>query len=113
MRRFSSLLLVTLPALASLNVSAVRAAADSMDLTHAVVVIRGGALPSAEKIAPVILTEEMSKRTGSHWSVTDGWPTGKAPVIALATRTTPPSWKEHIPPGEVGHGKAEGFSIRV
>jgi len=113
MPRIRSFTLPILSAALVLTAGFCRGAADSIDLTHAVVVIRGGALPSAEKIAPVILTEEMSKRTGSHWSVTDGWPTGKAPVIALATRTTPPSWKEHIPAGEVGHGKAEGFSIRV
>jgi hypothetical protein len=114
MRRFSSLLLVTLPALASLNLSAVRAAADSMDLTHAVVVIRGGTLPTAEKIAPVILTEEMAKRTGISWSVTDRWPEGKQAIIALSTTSAPPNWKQHIPAmGDVGQGKPEGFSIRV
>ena len=41
-------------------------AADAVDLTHATVVIRGGNLPAAEKIAPEILTEEIAKRSASR-----------------------------------------------
>ncbi len=87
MRRFASVLFLILlsgvmPCGATLIFGAGRAAADSIDLTHATVVIRGGALPAAEKIAPVILTEEMAKRTGVRWSVTDRWPQGKRAVIA-------------------------------
>ena len=112
MRRFTPLLLVTLPALASLNVATARAAADSIDLTRAVVVIRSGTLPTAEKIAPVILTEELAKRTGISWSVSDRWPKGKQAVIALSIVSSPPAWKQHVPAmGEVGHGKPEGLAF--
>jgi hypothetical protein len=113
MPRLRSVTLLILSTSLVLTAAFCRGAADSIDLTHAVVVIRDGALPSAEKIAPVILTEEMSKRTGSHWLVTDRWPRGNAPLIALSARNAPPSWKDQIPGGDVGHGKAEGFSIRV
>ncbi|HUE17467.1 MAG TPA: hypothetical protein VMR25_25165, partial [Planctomycetaceae bacterium] len=65
MRRLASVLSLALFACATLGFCAARAAADSIDLTRAIVVIRGGALPAAEKIAPVILTEEMAKRTGA------------------------------------------------
>ena len=77
--------------------------------------IRGGALPAAEKIAPVILTEEMAKRTGVHWSVTDRWPEGNGAVIALVERVGSPPVGRSIcrPVADVGHGKPEGFSIRV
>lgn len=89
-------------------------AADSIDLTKATVVVRGGTLPAAEKIAATILTDEMAKRTGVRWSITDRWPIGKGAVIALSTGSAPPTWKEHLPAiGEVGEGKPEGFSIRV
>ena len=119
MRRFASVLFLILlsdvmPGGATLIFGAGRAAADSIDLTQATVVIRGGALPAAEKIAPVILTEEMAKRTGVRWSVTDRWPQGKRAVIALSTKSAPPNWKEHIPATpDVAGGKPEGFSIRV
>ena len=76
--------------------------------------IGGGALSAAEKIAPVILTEELAKRTGIRWSVTDRWPEGNGVVIALSNESALPGWKEHLPArAEVGHGKPEGFSIRV
>lgn len=111
MRCFDTLMLPTLTA--CLILSATSGRADAIDLTHAIVVIRGGQLPAAEKIAPVILTEEIAKRTGTHWTVTDQWPNGKTAVIALSAVNAPPSWKEQIPSGDVGHKKAEGFSIRV
>ncbi|HEX4072619.1 MAG TPA: hypothetical protein VHX68_15670, partial [Planctomycetaceae bacterium] len=114
MRRFAFLSFVIPLALAVLASSARSFAADSIDLTRATVVIRGGALPAAEKMAPVILTEELAKRTGIHWSITDRWPEGNGVVIALSNESALPGWKEHLPArAEVGHGKPEGFSIRV
>jgi hypothetical protein len=114
MRRLASMLSLTLFACATLACCAARAAADSIDLTRAIVVIRGGALPAAEKIAPVILTEEMAKRTGARWAVTDRWPAGNRTIIALSTKAAPPSWKEHIPAmSDDAERKPEGFSIRV
>jgi hypothetical protein len=114
MRRFAFLSFVIPLALAALASGERSYAADSIDLTHATVVIRGGALSAAEKMAPVILTEELAKRTGIHWSVTDRWPEGNGVVIALSNESALPTWKEHLPArADVGHGKPEGFSIRV
>lgn len=109
MRRFS-------PLLASLFIASAIAPVfgDSIDLKQATVVIRGGQLPAAEKIAPVILTEEIAKRTGVTWPVTDQWPDQAKVVIALSTKSDPPSWKDKIPSlASAALEKPEGFSIRV
>ena len=88
--------------------------ADSIDLTRATVVIRHGDLPAAEKIAPVILTDEIAKRTGVKWAVTDKWPADAATIIALRTNSAPPGWKDHIPSASSSvPGKPEGFAIDV
>jgi hypothetical protein len=95
-------------------------AADTIDLSHATVVIREGRLPAAEKIAPQILAQEIAKRTGVQWAVGDHWPAEKhgAPVIALTSNSVPSSWREHLPGSllaelkTISH-KAEGFHIRV
>jgi hypothetical protein len=96
-------------------------AEDAVDLTRATVVIREGTRASAEKIAPVILTEEVAKRTGVTWSIDSRWPdAGKtSAVIALCGGSSiPADWKAHLPADllaewdAVSH-KAEGFHIRV
>ena len=102
MPRFRSLTLLTLSTSLAMTAGICHGAADLIDLTHAVVVIRGGALPTAEKIAPVILTEEMVKHTGSRWSVTDEWPADKQPVIALSTVTAPRVGRSMSQPGTWG-----------
>jgi len=109
MRRFSPLLAVSFIAAA-----VAPALADSIDLKQATVVIRGGQLPAAEKIAPVILTEEIARRTGVTWPVTAQWPDQAKVVIALSTKSDPPSWKDKIPSvASATLDKPEGFSIRV
>jgi hypothetical protein len=101
-------------ALCLLSGAAWPAVADSLDLTRATVVFRGGQLPAAEKIAPVILTEEIAKRTGDSWRVVDQWPAKAEAIIALSTRSAPPAWKEQIPAGfSAALDRPEGFSIRV
>lgn len=90
--------------------------AESLDFSGATVVIRGGELPAAEKIAPTILTEEIAKRTGLKWAVTDEWPVNAKAVIALSVKSTSPGWGKQIPAAALGSpalSKAEGFSIRV
>src|SRR3954452_5204013 len=75
--------------------------AESIDLSHATVVVRaaelGGALPAAEKMASVILREEIAKRAGTNWTVTDKWPEQATAIIALSTVATPPAWKDQVP----------------
>src|SRR5262249_2254335 len=78
------------------------------------VVIRKGDLPAAEKIAPVILTEEIAKRAGVKWPVTDQWPAQSRAIIALSVKSAPPEWKSRIPAiSNDSADKHEGFSIRV
>jgi hypothetical protein len=100
-------------------IAASASAADTIDLTHATVVIRGGNLPAAEKIAPMILTEEIAKRAGVSWPIVTRWPSaGKgSAVIAVCGTPIPGEWATHLPAAlladlkSVSH-KAEGFHIR-
>ena len=112
-RAFACLFLI---AIASASVTA----DDAIDLTRAIVVIREGNLAAAEKIAPVILTEEIAKRTSVKWPVAAHWPADtKTPaIIALCADSIPGDWASHLP-GELPldlktrSRKAEGFHIRV
>ncbi|HTI50594.1 MAG TPA: hypothetical protein VL475_06580, partial [Planctomycetaceae bacterium] len=89
------------------------ARAEPVDLTRAVVVIRAGELPAAEKIAPVILTEEIAARTGLHWKVSTEWPAQADAIIAISTSANPPAWKDRLPAKDAPSKKAEAFAIRV
>lgn len=60
------------------------AAAASIDLTKAVVVVRSGRLPLAEQTAATVLVEELEKRSGIRLPVSTEWPDGRA-VIAIAS----------------------------
>ena len=58
-------------------------AADSIDLTNAVVVAPGDLSPR-EKKAVTMLVEEVAKKTQIHWTVAAEWPkTLGVPVIAV------------------------------
>ena len=90
------------------------ASAQMIDLTKAVIVVRPGDVPAAEKIAPKILSEELYRRTAVPFKVIDEWPTATTAVIAISTLADPPAWKTHqdstlssVP------DKAEAFSIGV
>jgi len=56
----------------------------SIDLRDAVVVVRPGTLPNAEKTAAIVLIEEVEKRSGVHLSTSSEWPDNK-PVIAITS----------------------------
>jgi hypothetical protein len=56
----------------------------TIDLRDAVVVVRPGALPNAEKTAATVLVEEIEKRTGVHLNTSSQWPVDK-PVIAITS----------------------------
>jgi hypothetical protein len=53
-----------------------------IDLHDAVIVVRPGALPNAEKTAVVVLIDEIEKRTGLRIPTSSTWPDNK-PVIAI------------------------------
>src|SRR5579864_6869201 len=95
-------------------ISAARAA--GIDFSNATVVVRKGDRPAAENVAPTVLTEEIARRTGLTWTVTDQWPQGAKSLIALSTVTASPAWKDQIPttaPESRVLELAEAFSIRV
>jgi hypothetical protein len=91
-------------------------AADDIDLSAATIVIRQGELPAAEKVAPVVLTEEIQKRTGLAWKVTTDWPAAATSIIALSAVSSPPGWRDRIPAAALQPAaleRREGFSIFV
>lgn len=94
--------------------SASIAYAEPVSLAKAVVVIRSGELPAAEKVSSTILTEEITKRTGVTWNVTSDWPSKAETVIAISTLSQEPSWKKQIA-NSIGAvpRKNEGYAIMV
>ncbi len=90
------------------------AQAQTIDLSHAVIVIRSEELPAAEKIAPTILTEEIRRRSGLVWEVTTHWPAQAEVVIAISTLDHPPAWKHQIEAAiENVPRQAEAYSIQM
>jgi hypothetical protein len=80
----------------------------TVDLTHAVVVTRGGELPKAEKTAATVLVEEIGKRAGIRLPVSTVWPQGKT-AIAVTSRANVPGW----PQIAVSETRAEGYRLFV
>lgn len=70
--------------------------AQNVSLNDAVVLVRPGALPNAEKTAAVVLVEELERRTGIHLNTTTRWPDGKA-VIAITSKTHVAGWTRSVP----------------
>ena len=89
-------------------------AAESVDLSNAIIVVRAGERPAAEKVAPSILTEEMARRTGIHWSVASEWPDKASALISVSTVANPPAWQNRLGTlsAEVPE-KPESFVVRV
>jgi len=68
----------------------------SIDLSQAVVVVRPGTVPNAEKTAAIVLIEELQKRTGIRLATSTSWPEGKA-AIAITSKTSVPEWGRAVP----------------
>jgi hypothetical protein len=111
MRLMRSALLIAVFA----NLSAATRAAD-LDFSAATVVVRSGDRPAAESAAERVLIEEIARKTGLKWTVTDQWPARAKSIIALSVKATPPSWKGQIPQPAL-EGRAlemtEGLTIHV
>ena len=73
MNRFLSLFVILAPLFGA-----------TVDLRDAVVVVRPGALPNAEKTAATVLVEEIEKRTGVRLNTSTKWPEDK-PAIAITS----------------------------
>lgn len=66
------------------------------DLSEAVVVIRSGDLPNAERAATTVLVEELEKRTGIRLPTSTEWPTNQT-VIAISSEPAVSSWGRRVP----------------
>ncbi|MFH1739771.1 MAG: hypothetical protein ABIH23_12235 [bacterium] len=90
-------------------------AIETIDLTQAVVLVRNGDLPSAERTAAQVLVEEVEKRTGLRLQTISEWPNGK-PVIAVTTRAQDPGWGRELPTREgsdLPETRPEGYRLFV
>ena len=103
------LLLLTL---AHAPVAHTQTAADTrgvVDLSRAVVVVRPGELPAAEKTASTVLVEEMERPSGVRLRTDSRWP-AQGPVIAITSTRAVPDWGREVPAAAV---RAEGFRLWV
>lgn len=87
--------------------AAASCSAASFDLTRAVVVVRPGERPKAEKTAARVLIEEVEKRSGVRLHESTMWPSGRT-VIAITSEQRVPEWRHEIPVRQV---KAEGYRL--
>src|SRR5947209_3756371 len=101
-----SLLLVPL---AWLAIGGLPARADTVDLSRAVVVIRPGERPNAEKMAATILLQEVEKRTGIRLPVHTSWPQGM-PAIAITSTGSVEGWGRAVPAAQT---RPEGYRLFV
>jgi hypothetical protein len=89
--------------------------AQSLRLNDAVVLVRPGSLPKAERTAATVLREELEKRTGIRVQATTHWPAGK-PVIVITSTPDVPAWGHRSPVRE-GEGlpekRPEGYRLFV
>jgi len=87
---FSVLVLVALGGIAP-------AFGEPVDLSDAVVVVRPGELPAAERVAGVVLVEEVEKRTGLRWPVATAVPAqGTVVTVATAAALPPEAYRLRV-----------------
>jgi hypothetical protein len=87
----------------------------TVDLHDAVIVVRPGHLPNAEKTAATVLAEEVAKRTGLHLATSPRWPEDKT-VIAITSRAEVSAWRHAIPDRSGDHRletRAEGYRLFI
>ena len=90
-------------------------ASEWIDLSNAVVVVRGGDRPNAERSAATALIEEVHKRTGVQWRESSDWPED-ATVIAVTATQQVPEWGRAVPKRDgdnLPETLPEGFRIHV
>jgi hypothetical protein len=88
---------------------------EEIQLHDAVVVLRPGKLPLAEKTAAKVLVEEVERRTSIRLRVSTTWPERK-PAIAITSGKTISSWGRRVPTRQ-GAGlpetRPEGYRLFV
>jgi hypothetical protein len=87
-------------------------ALPALDLSHAVIVIRPGDLPNAEKTAAEVLASEVARRSGLSLSRSTAWPADR-PVIAVASSQNISAWGRVPRPSSAAAPRPEGFRICV
>ena len=85
-------------------------AAEVLDLSAAVVLVRPGDLPDAEQSAATVLVEELERRTGIHLETATTWPAGKT-VIAISSEAAVPAWGRDLP--ATRETRPEGYRLSV
>lgn len=83
---------------------------EQLDLSGAVVAVRPGDLPNAEKAACTVLVEEIEKRTGIRLATSSTWPEGGT-VIALSSQPVVPEWGHDLP--GTPETRSEGYRLVV
>ncbi|MEK7793017.1 MAG: glycoside hydrolase family 20 zincin-like fold domain-containing protein, partial [Candidatus Hydrogenedentota bacterium] len=68
-------------------------ASDTLDLARAVVVVRPGDLPNAERAAATVLVEEFERRTGIQLEQSTRWPANRT-VIAITSKNKVSGWRD-------------------
>lgn len=82
---------------------------ETVDLTNATIVVRPGTLPHSERAAALVLSEELGKRTGLAFKISEAWP-ATGPVIAITAESSVPAWKRAVPQCSAG---TEGYRVLV
>jgi hypothetical protein len=88
---------------------------ETVNLTNAVLLVRPGSLPNAERTAAAVLREELEKRTGIRLATVTYWPPGK-PVIAITSAHDVAAWGRRIPIREgedLPEVRPEGYRLFV
>ena len=72
-----------------------------VDLRRAMVVVRPGVLPNAERTAATMLVDEIANRCGLRLPISTIWP-ATGPVIAITSERQVAGWKRPVPvrPGQ-------------
>ena len=90
-------------------------AGGGVDLGAAMVVVRPGELPNAEKAATAVLVEEVEKRSGIRLETSTNWPVGRA-VIAITSQPEARAWGRDVPVRKgdnLPERRAEGYRLLV
>lgn len=83
-------------AIVVLGMSDPTAAADGLDLSHAVIITRGDRASEVERTAATVLVEEVEKRTGLRWKIAADF-AGNAPAIVVAASLDGAAWSQAVP----------------
>ena len=84
-----------------------------IDLREAVVVVRPGELPAAERTAAKVLVEEVKKRTRIELKLSTSWPDGKT-VLAITSAESVPAWEHAVPArqgADLPERRPEGYRL--